>query len=65
MNNQLLIARSHQWIENRPNRTEVYTAIQWINGDCCVQIIDQTTGEVRWIDDMRETIIAILDRFAA
>ena len=65
MNNQLLIARSHQWIENRPNRIEVYTAIQWITGDCCVKIIDQATGEVRWIDDMKETIIAILDRFAA
>jgi hypothetical protein len=57
------LVRFSQWPDMRPNRTEVYSARQWDNGDLELDVVDHTSGERQFYNDefWVDAILAVLD----
>ena len=60
---QRQLVRFSQWSDARPNRSEVYSARQWDNGDLELDVVDHTSGERQFYNDefWVDAILAALD----
>ena len=56
------LVRFHRWSEITPERTEVFSARQYDDGDILLLVINHTAGTKVVYDDMVDEVLTILDK---